>query len=289
MKVNKDKLNAFKYIKGRKIMDRELLANGNIKNNKLSPRDELITNWVSVLFDENTYQCFLDFLLSIADEKYKEFSNKLIPQVNNILGIRLPYLQRIAKQIAKGDYKGFLSYRNIQYFEEIMVRGYVIGNISNQSIEEIKEMIHHHVLKLDNWSTCDSFCSSLKIAKKYPNEIFELILPYANSKECYEIRFFIVMCLNYYIEDEHISLVDEVLQSISSEEYYVNMAICWAYTVIFQYDSNRVYQYLKKLKQELEIEQNCRKRFLLRKTISKICDSRKITEEEKAIVRSYHV
>ncbi len=246
-------------------------------------------DWSSITFDEKAYQSFISYLCSQVDEQYKDFSNKLIPQVNNMIGIRLPLLQAIAKQIAKGDYVGFLSHRNIQYFEEVMIQGFVIGNLSNHPMDEIKSFLMQHVPKLNNWSTCDSFCSSLKVAKKHPQEFWELILPYANSDNCYEIRFFIVMCLNYYINDEYVNLVDEILQSIHSEEYYVNMAICWAYTEMFQLDSSRVLEYLKKLKQKIEIEENKRCRFLLQKTISKICDSRKITTEKKAIVRSYHV
>lgn len=270
-------------------MNRELRSYPNFNDENRLKKDELNINWSNVIFDMSAYQSFLDYLCSLKEQKYKDFSNKLNPQVNNMIGIRLPILQEIAKQIAKGDYEGFLSYRNCQYFEEVMIHGFVIGNLRNSSIEVIQDFVSHHVPKLDNWSTCDSFCSSLKIAKKHPKEMFDFILPYAYSNDCYKIRFFIVMCLNYYINKEYVSIVDEILQSIISDEYYVNMAICWAYTVMFQIDSNRVLQILHNLKLQLETEQNNRNQFILQKTISKICDSRKITTEEKTIVRSYHV
>ncbi|ABX41207.1 DNA alkylation repair protein [Lachnoclostridium phytofermentans] len=270
-------------------MNRERGPYSNIIDKNKLKKEEFNTNWSSILFEKNAYQSFLDYLCSLKDQKYKDFANKLIPQVNNMIGIRLPILQEIAKQIAKGDYEGFLSHSNVQYFEEVMVHGYVIGKLSNIPIEDIQEFISYHVPKLDNWSTCDSFCSSLKITKKHPKEVFDFILPYAHSNNSYEIRFFIVMCLNYYINEEYVSIVDETLQSIISDEYYVNMAICWAYTTMFYKDSNRVLQFLNKLKKQLETEQNSRNRFILQKTISKICDSRKITAEEKTIVRSYHV
>ncbi|WP_312369814.1 DNA alkylation repair protein [Lachnoclostridium sp.] len=270
-------------------MNREIQSYSYVNDKNRLKKEELDEDWSNVIFEKNAYQSFLDYLCSLKEQKYKDFVNKLIPQVNNMIGIRLPILQEIAKQVAKGDFEGFLSHGKTQYFEEVMIHGFVIGKLKNISIEVIQEFIRYHVPKLDNWSTCDSFCASLKIAKKYPKEMFDFILPYAYSNDCYEIRFFIVMCLNYYINEEYVSIVDEILQSINSDEYYVNMAICWAYTVMFQIDSNRVLQFLNSLKSQLETKQNNRNLFILQKTISKICDSRKITAEKKAIVRSYHV
>ena len=43
-------------------------------------------------------------LFIFAEPKYKEFSSKLTPNVDNILGVRLPILRRIAKRIAKDNY-----------------------------------------------------------------------------------------------------------------------------------------------------------------------------------------
>jgi hypothetical protein len=43
-------------------------------------------------------------LESIADGKYRIFSSKLIPNVNNVLGVRLPELRKIAKRLAHDDY-----------------------------------------------------------------------------------------------------------------------------------------------------------------------------------------
>ena len=38
-------------------------------------------------------------LLKNIDEKYQKFSSSLIPNVDNILGVRLPVLRKIAKKI----------------------------------------------------------------------------------------------------------------------------------------------------------------------------------------------
>ena len=41
----------------------------------------------------------------LAEEDYKEFNKKLLPGVENILGIRLPAMRKLAKEIAKDDFR----------------------------------------------------------------------------------------------------------------------------------------------------------------------------------------
>ena len=45
-----------------------------------------------------------EILLSHKDLKYSEFSSGLIPGENAIIGVRLPILRKIAKEIAKYAY-----------------------------------------------------------------------------------------------------------------------------------------------------------------------------------------
>ncbi|KRU27692.1 putative DNA alkylation repair enzyme [Clostridium sporogenes] len=42
-------------------------------------------------------------IFQLADEDYQKFSSKLLPTTNNILGVRLPQLRKLAKVIAKED------------------------------------------------------------------------------------------------------------------------------------------------------------------------------------------
>ncbi len=49
-------------------------------------------------------------LISLADEKYQRFSAALIPNIesSSVLGVRLPELRKLAKSLAKGDWKSYL-------------------------------------------------------------------------------------------------------------------------------------------------------------------------------------
>lgn len=100
-------------------------------------------------------------LENIADEKYRVFSSKLIPNINNVLGVRLPMLRKIAKRLAKSNYEEYLSITNTIHFEELMLQGMIIGYL-NMDWRGKEQHIAKFVPKIDNWSVCYSFCSGLK-------------------------------------------------------------------------------------------------------------------------------
>ena len=104
-------------------------------------------------------------LFELAEDEYKQFSSSLLPGIDNLLGVRLPALRKIAKQIAKKDWRSYLENADEIYFEEIMLQGMVLGYI-NDDIEDVLGYIVDFVPKINNWSVCDSFCVGLKITNK---------------------------------------------------------------------------------------------------------------------------
>ena len=98
-------------------------------------------------------------LLELAEPNYQQFTARLLPDISNILGVRLPVLRKIAKQIAKENWREFLRQNDEVYFEEIMLKGMVIGYIKDASVHEIMKFTETFVPKINNWSVCDSFCA----------------------------------------------------------------------------------------------------------------------------------
>mgnify|MGYP003305544549 CR=1 FL=1 len=52
------------------------------------------------------------------------------------------------------------------YYEEIMLKGMIIGLNKKLEWKNIERYINEFVPKIDNWAICDTFCSSLKIINK---------------------------------------------------------------------------------------------------------------------------
>ena len=62
-------------------------------------------------------------LESLADENHRIFLSKFIPNIDNVLGVRLPELRKITKRLAKVGYEQYLAATELIYFEEIMLQG----------------------------------------------------------------------------------------------------------------------------------------------------------------------
>ena len=162
-----------------------------------------------------------DKLFELSDEKYKKFHSGLCPNTDNIIGVRLPKLREIAKEIAKGDWKDFLATSSNDYYEEVMINGLVIA-YAKCDVDEKLNYIESFVPKIDNWAICDSFCNSLKFVNKNKEKVWEFIQPYLKSNKEFEIRFAVVIILNYYITEDYIDLILETLDEVKHEGYYVN-------------------------------------------------------------------
>lgn len=207
-------------------------------------------------------------LLEYQDVKYQEFSKKLLPGIDNIIGIRLPILRKLAKEIEFNELTD-------DTFEEVMLQGILIGNIKD--IDEVIVKIKEFVPKIDNWSICDSFVSSLKITKTNLDKMYDLIINY-KSGTCYEKRFLLVMLLNYYLNDEYIELVIDIILTINYSEYYTMMALAWLISKMYiNYKSKVIYLF----------ESNKLNDEVINKSISKIKDSYLVSREDKILIDSY--
>lgn len=215
-------------------------------------------------------------ITKLAEPEYQEFSSKLLPGVSNILGVRLPNLRKIAKQIAKEDWRTYLKKASDASYEEIMLQGMVIGYI-NTNLDELIPYIIEFVPKIDNWSVCDSFCSSLKITKNDPERMWELLKTYLTDSREYFIRFGVVMLLNYFISEKYVKEALLALDSITSSAYYVQMGIAWAISMYYVKLPSQTMPYL---------ENNHLDDFTYNKALQKITESLKVDQYTKSEIRS---
>jgi len=215
-------------------------------------------------------------LLALAQEDYRKFSSGLLPNSNNILGVRLPLLRNMAKKITMGDWRAYLKTAHCDYFEEIMLQGMVTGN-AKADTEELLAYAADFIPKIDNWSVCDSFCNGLKFTKKDPERVWDFLQPYLISQQEFELRFGVVMLLFYYIDEPHIDEVLRLLDQIRHEGYYVKMAVAWAVSICFVKLPKQTMAYLK---------ENSLDQFTYNKALQKITESYRVDKETKAIIRS---
>lgn len=223
------------------------------------------------------YKEFLNRLFSLQDLKYKEFHSSLVLNSKyEFIGIRLPMMRDIAKEIAKDDIKGFLNVAQDKYYEEVMIQGLVISHIEDEEL--FHKYFKKHIKKIDNWALCDSFCSSLKIVRKHEEKYFNEAIELSLNKEEFISRVGLVMILNHFVKKNNLHRIFEILNKISSEKFYVNMAEAWLLCDMYIKYPEETKTYLKN---------NKLNKFTQNKAISKIHDSFRVSKEDKELLNKY--
>ena len=219
-------------------------------------------------------------LFDMQDKKYQVFQFKLCPGVNNIIGVRIPELRKYAKKICNS-----VSVTDIgtDYQEEIMLKGMLIGLNKDLDYEQIENFIP----LINNWVTCDTFCSGLKKTKNHLDEMWNFLQKYLKSSKEYEIRFAVVMVLQYYINESYVDSVLKMLSKIKNEGYYAQMAVAWAYSMCFIkfYDKTKEF-FVKNLSVEFNKDKDNLiytkiDNFIYNKSIQKALESYKLTKQQK--------
>lgn len=218
-------------------------------------------------------------LFNLSEDEYRNFHNKLCPNTENILGVRLPLLRNMAKDLAKNNWEAYLNNPYNEYYEEIMIEGLTIGYIKADINTRFK-YIKRFIPKIDNWAICDSFCNNLKFTKKNLNEVWEFISTYLSSNKEFELRFAIVMMLHYYINEEYIDRVLHILNDINHEGYYVKMAVAWAISFAYIKFPHKTLVFLKN---------NNLDSFTYNKSLQKIIESTRVSNEDKDLIRSMKI
>ena len=60
-------------------------------------------------------------LLEMAEPAYRDFTMPLMPGVEHVIGIRVPKLRLLAREIVRGDWRSYLDTAEDLYFEEQIV------------------------------------------------------------------------------------------------------------------------------------------------------------------------
>lgn len=177
------------------------------------------------------FQQIREKLCKMSEEDYKKFSTSLIPGEESMLGIRIPKLRVIAKEIAKADWKTYLyEFDEIEedyFFEEAMLYGMIIGYVKID-IEERKQRLLDFIPKIQNWSVCDSCCMTYKFMKKDQEQWYDFLKTQLESGEEFRIRFGLVALLDHFVNEEYVDVILKHCEEMIHPGYYAKMAAAWA-------------------------------------------------------------
>jgi len=218
-------------------------------------------------------------LFKMQDTAYRDFNSKLIPTVDKSLfiGVRTPELRKYAKQLAKReDIEEFLHSLPHKYFDENQLHAFIVSEIKDfkSCVDKVNEFLPY----IDNWATCDQL--SPKVFKKHHKELIAYIKEWLESDKVYTLRFGIGMLMEHFLDEDFDISYLETVSNIRSDEYYVNMMIAWYFATALAKQQKYAIKYIENKKLD---------DWTHNKAIQKAIESRRITDEQKAYLRSLKV
>lgn len=212
-------------------------------------------------------------LLSMADEKYRDFISKLVPTVEGerIIGIRTPLLRKFAKNI--NEYEKYLMILPHKYFEEDNLHAFLIERETDfdRCIQKLDMFLPY----VDNWATCDGM--KPPILKKEPQKLLIHIKKWLGHNSTYTVRYAINLLMSYYLKDNFDEMYYELVADIKSDEYYINMMRAWYFATALAMQYDKTLPILKNHRLDL---------WTHNKTIQKATESYRITKEQKDYLRT---
>ena len=215
-------------------------------------------------------------LYSLQDPEYRAFHSRLMPEVptEKIIGVRIPLLRALARELYReGKAETVFSSLPHETYEELNLHGFLIEYIRDYDV--CVKALEQFLPYVDNWATCDMV--SPKVLGKHRDRLLEQIKAWLRSDHDFTVRYGLGMLMRYYLDEEFKPGYLELAAGIKREGYYVRMMVAWFFaTALYkQYEASVQFLQERRLPQWVHI-----------KTISKACDSRRVTKELKEHLKS---
>lgn len=213
-------------------------------------------------------------LLDAAEPKYAEFCAKLTPGKENILGVRIPAIRKIVKEILKDDWRPVLE-SEPEFYEEEMVQGLIIATAPVTTDERIS-MTDRFIGGIDNWAVCDVFCCSWKCPKEDEDRAFEYFGDLIDSDEEFIMRVSIIARMGMCKDRKKAEMLLKDLATHDHPGYYYKMGSAWAVSTIYVYHPDLAEELLRSGRLEI---------WTHNKAIQKIRESYRVSNEDKERLR----
>lgn len=226
-----------------------------------------------------TQQQLLEILFRHQDEKYGDFSAKLIPSVprERIIGIRSPEYKKIINEIRDDPaVPAFLAALPHTYHEENCLHAALINQIKD--FNECVDALERFMPYIDNWAVNDSICPAC--FKKHRTELLPKMRQWIASDAPYTRRCGMRILMENFLDDDFFPEVLDLPADLRSDEYYVNMMTAWLFAEALtrQWETAITYMEAGRLDPQTH-----------NMTIRKACESFRIPDDRKAYLKTLKV
>lgn len=219
-----------------------------------------------------------DRLAALAEPKYADFQAKLIPTVprETVLGVRLPALRRLAKEIGGDEARAFLSELPHKTLEENLLHAILVGR--ERDFAAVIAELDAFLPFADNWAVTDILRPA--IFSKRPAEALPHIEKWLGSPLPYVRRAAVGFLMAYYLDENFSPAILNLPAKIPQAEYYVGMEVAWFYATALAKRWDETLPYLTERRLPA---------WTHNKTIQKATESYRVTPERKSFLKTLKI
>lgn len=213
--------------------------------------------------------------LAEGNESYATFNRRIVNTKMPVIGVRVPDLRRLARELAPdmsaADISELLTAQN-ESFDYVLLCGLLITHVridDQTAINLTKQYLPH----VDSWAHIDVFVEK---KRRFASEVWwNFALECLQSEAEFTVRYGVVSLMTNFLDELHIDQVFAVLRKVTSDGYYVKMALAWLY-------ATAAVNFFELTLAELEKEYI--DAWTRNKAYQKMCESRRFTPRQQQII-----
>ena len=167
--------------------------------------------------------------LAEGNESYAAFNQRIVNTKMPVIGVRVPDLRRLARELAPGmsaaDISELLTAQN-ESFDYVLLCGLLITHArldDQMAIDLTKQYLPH----VDSWAHIDVFVEK---KRRFAGEVWwDFALECLQNEDEFTVRYGVISLMTNFLDEAHIDQVFAVLRNVKHDGYYVKMALAWLY------------------------------------------------------------
>ena len=213
--------------------------------------------------------------LAQGNESYAAFNRRIVNTKMPVIGVRVPDLRRLAKELAgemsAADISRLLAAPSNLY-EYVLLCGLLI-NRAKISDEEAIRLTRQYLPCVDSWAHIDVFVEK---KRRFAGEVWwDFALECLQNEAEFTVRYGVISLMTNFLDESHINQVFAALRRIKHDGYYVKMALAWLYATA------AVHFFELTL---AELESGHIDAWTRNKAYQKMRESRRFTPEQQAVI-----
>jgi 3-methyladenine DNA glycosylase AlkD len=165
-----------------------------------------------------------------ANKRIKMSLQKFVPSSEKICGVKVPTLNKIAKEIKEPNFELIEKLWRGKSFEEKMLAIKILARICKKESEKTLKLVRKFSKGISDWAVCDTLATQAirKLMKEKQKEIFDLSRELISSKNFWQRRFAIVLLIELSRQGFTKQKIEKLLKKVENDkEDYVQKALVW--------------------------------------------------------------